>query len=798
MRKICQLILIGILLMILASCKEEIGTNTSDTVTVITSTSIIEVDTPHIILNDDFVTVYEVGLTKPNFLEAAIVDDPYNPDAILMYENIDDSGVNMNKCGSYDVFFAYQNVMSKITIEIVDTLQPQINLIGQNVINLSYGNAYVELGATVIDNYDTDLSNRLSVSGEVDIYKVGSYEIIYSVSDTSENHAEPIKRIVNVIDDLSYMIKDDNLELAIRNHLGIVEGPITFDDAKKIAVLDLRYKNISNIEGIEYLTNLYSLNLSANQITDITPLKVLFNNTYINNNNGYHVYLSSNPLDKSISSTTYETLTFLRDKQVRVDIAEKIINDGNNTFFDANVVKVNSITDEKIDYMYDFDIFKLKPITNVNLSIYTKGNLFTKIELYDMDFQLIQTKEYGGNLFNAKLNLKLDEGTYYIKIKVNPCVICDRIGSYELIIEEDIPPLIKGLTVTFSDPLLEDIIRKEINRPTGDIRTSDCLKIESLNLEDYKIVSLIGLEKLQNLSTLLINAEYLQDLEPIRTLTQLEYLSIHNGNISDITPLSNLVQLKYLSLRNNEITNISALENLNALIYLKLTDNNITDFTVLQTMFENGAFNSDSIKKGEYHITIAGNPMDLYFQAYVVIKELHNKFVLVDVFDQNFTDDYPNDFYDSEVINLNSEFIGKMDYIEDIDYMYGIVGSRGLTIMDQEAWDILYDYVENYWHSDLEEEDMFATAFTKAGERIMSDPNAATKMKTSVFKVLIIVVAIIIIISILRKWQKDRALQKQQEDENLKEILNTPLEKFGSKEMEDLIDKYEKDNTDDL
>jgi uncharacterized membrane protein len=153
-------------------------------------------------------------------------------------------------------------------------------------------------------------------------------------------------------------------------------------------------------------------------------------------------------------------------------------------------------------------------------------------------------------------------------------------------------------------------------------------------------------------------------------------------------------------------------------------------------------------------------------------------------------DAYANKYYDE---HFEDEAHLLFIYIEDIDYSYGIVGSRGKTIMDQEAWDILYDYSQNYWHSDLEDEDMFAKVFTDAGERIMSDPNAGTKMKTSVIKVLVIAIAVIIIISILRKWQKDRALQKQKEDENLKDILNTPLETFGSKEMDDLIDKYKKD-----
>ncbi len=167
--------------------------------------------------------------------------------------------------------------------------------------------------------------------------------------------------------------------------------------------------------------------------------------------------------------------------------------------------------------------------------------------------------------------------------------------------------------------------------------------------------------------------------------------------------------------------------------------------------------------------------------------------LLVDSIGVNPNDDeidaYANAYYDE---HFKDEAHLLFIYIQDIDYMWAITGSRGNAIMDSEAWDILFDIIEKYWHSDLEDEEMFSKAFSEAGERIMTDPNEAAKSRNNVIVFIVIVFAVIIIISILRKWWKDKKEQQNIEDENLKEILKTPLDTFGSEEVKDLMDKYDK------
>ena len=66
---------------------------------------------------------------------------------------------------------------------------------------------------------------------------------------------------------------DEKLREVVHSKLGIVAGnPLTQAAMKFILLLDAKNSQISDITGLEYATNLKSLNLSGNQISNITPL----------------------------------------------------------------------------------------------------------------------------------------------------------------------------------------------------------------------------------------------------------------------------------------------------------------------------------------------------------------------------------------------------------------------------------------------------------------------------------------------------------------------------------------------
>lgn len=222
------------------------------------------------------------------------------------------------------------------------------------------------------------------------------------------------------------------------------------------------------------------------------------------------------------------------------------------------------------------------------------------------------------------------------------------------------------------------------------------------------------------------------------------------------------------------------------------TSGNVTPNTVKRTALEKGAVKETSYYEDNLNWFHNESKLQTGLKNFYNLTGLQPYILLVDTIGNNPSDEdidiFANEYYD-EYFKDEAHLL--FLYIEDIDYYYGITGSRGNAIMDQEAWDILFDHIDKYWSSNLDDDEMFSKAFAEAGAQIMSDPNAADVRKNNTIRLVISVVAVIIIISIFRSWWKAKQEQKNKEAEDLKEILNTPLDTFGSSEIKDLMDKYD-------
>ena len=79
-----------------------------------------------------------------------------------------------------------------------DTTAPVLVLNGASVINLEQGSSYTEQGATASDNIDGDITSSITIGGDtVNTSVVGTYNVVYSVSDTAGNSSQET-RTVNV------------------------------------------------------------------------------------------------------------------------------------------------------------------------------------------------------------------------------------------------------------------------------------------------------------------------------------------------------------------------------------------------------------------------------------------------------------------------------------------------------------------------------------------------------------------------------------------------------------------------
>lgn len=119
------------------------------------------------------------------------------------------------------------------------------------------------------------------------------------------------------------------------------------------------------------------------------------------------------------------------------------------------------------------------------------------------------------------------------------------------------------------------------------------------------------------------------------------------------------------------------------------------------------------------------------------------------------------------------------------DYGAWIIGgSQTKTVIDSEAQEIIHNYVDKYYYSSLDDDEMFSKVFSESAESIM------TVYKSPWIKVALVVIGVVVLIIIL-KFINKRKEQQLKENEQTIEILNTPLEKIDIKdEADDLANKY--------
>ena len=118
---------------------------------------------------------------------------------------------NLKKVGSYKITYKLTylknvKILYRI-IKVVDTTSPEIKLNGDSEVTIIKGNKYEEKGVNVNDNYDANLDEKIEIISNLDINKVGEYEITYKVKDSSNNEAS-VKRKV-IVKDIPKVVYND-------------------------------------------------------------------------------------------------------------------------------------------------------------------------------------------------------------------------------------------------------------------------------------------------------------------------------------------------------------------------------------------------------------------------------------------------------------------------------------------------------------------------------------------------------------------------------------------------------------
>ncbi len=84
----------------------------------------------------------------------------------------------------------------QFTTPYVDLIPPVLTLKGDNPLMLTLGVKFKDPGATAVDNFEGDISDKITVSGDVNTSKAGTYVLTYSVADSTGNDTSTTREVI--------------------------------------------------------------------------------------------------------------------------------------------------------------------------------------------------------------------------------------------------------------------------------------------------------------------------------------------------------------------------------------------------------------------------------------------------------------------------------------------------------------------------------------------------------------------------------------------------------------------------
>lgn len=119
--------------------------------------------------------------------------------------------------GKYRVTYSYKFLIYKIKktrkVTVSDLTGPEITLKGDKELSVTVDTEYEEPGYEAIDKLDGVLTENVKVTNNVDITKLGDYEVIYEVKDKAGNVSKEIRKVkVEKLKPTQMSIKDYTLD----------------------------------------------------------------------------------------------------------------------------------------------------------------------------------------------------------------------------------------------------------------------------------------------------------------------------------------------------------------------------------------------------------------------------------------------------------------------------------------------------------------------------------------------------------------------------------------------------------
>jgi len=526
------------------------------------------------------------------YREPANIGEPaYAGDNFLIAFNMDGTGYELDSSLDSRSPFSWSKIGNVFTVEKVN-IEPWQEYFS----NLD---DFVSMGIVTQEMADTYLSNygQLNDNYEVDIYTLSS--TLTLTNDTAELDT------FTYTDVNQYYIKDDVLRGRLVGHDNLTEG-VTAEDtmqlsdvefARTIALLNSDFSDkswaIKAVPGTQLDTDIFNFNANGSGLTKFAQLSFTWT---INQFDEAVLEFSDNGLGQAVTVTLRKFENFtegaeilaqasIADEKVAVQYNIAIPDDGNDDIRGF----VDNFLDGEINYLSDylengehdlsvwgFTLHNDNTVDNFgftgqhsNNSNGDRVNTYNSRRLWSQDSQsnevviaLNGTPEWNfnncvpeegvcatyrerhwlplnvnntdGRLFVMEWELQNDNfaamspGTEQWAMRFPP-----RINFYQ------IRDLTSGL---FNDPMLALAIRNELGLSLTENLVSHFESITELNLSDYPITDLTGLEQLTNLTTLNISSTQVTDIAVLTNVSH--FTNLTSVNIDNLLlPLTQVEEL---------------------------------------------------------------------------------------------------------------------------------------------------------------------------------------------------------------------------------------------------------------
>ena len=385
---------------------------------------------------------------------------------------------------------------------------------------------------------------------------------------------------------------DPNLRDLVREAL-FLDEKVIFSREELLDVipsLNAEYREIENITGIQYATNLLELKLKGNAITDITPLAALTQLTTLDLSENFIIQLmftgdadggnKSSSLVQGVPEfegftefegiSVFEMLTSLTKLDLGLNQIEEL----------TPLERVKSLTDLNLRENVFEDINALENLTNLtalNLNATGIADIaplrgLTRLTTLNLDDNSIDDIA----AFAALTELR---HLYLTNNQISDVSPLANLANLEVLMlsgnpVEDVTPLI-GIASRIA-------VAVEIPPLVPDAALAVTIR-DTLELADEERISKSGMRDLIVLYAPESDISNITGLEHATNLTELELLG---NNISDISPLKGLTKLTILNLEENKITEVTSLVGLINLGVLRLAGNPILDARALAVLTE--------------------------------------------------------------------------------------------------------------------------------------------------------------------------------------------------------------------